>query len=135
MQSDDARRPRRPLHFWFTPAVAVVGGVAYFVAGMLGGDRTFAIGGLGVMLGTAVVLLIASRVSDTVAGLLDRRDERINSIDGQATTFSGLAMGAAVLIGFIVEIAQGQDGQPYSLIGFIGGVSYVAALLVLRYRR
>ena len=41
----------------------------------------------------------------------------------------------AVIAGFIVEIATGQDGAPYYQLGAIGGVSYVAALVFLRFRR
>jgi nitrate reductase gamma subunit len=40
-----------------------------------------------------------------------------------------------VLIGFVVEIARGQDGQPYAALGAIAGIAYVIALIVLRIRR
>ena len=120
---------------WGTPLVAVALGVAYLVAGLLGDDRGFALGGFIVMVGCALALLIASRFSETVAGLLDRRDERINGIDTQATLFSGMVVITAVLIAFVVEIARGEDGSPYAMLGAIGGVSYVAAVVVLRFRR
>ena len=110
-------------------------GVAYLVAGWLGGDRDFAIGGLVVMVAVAAAMLVAGRFSETVAGLLDRRDERINSIDTQATVFTGMVLITAVIVGFIVEIARGEDGSPYAMLGAIGGVSYVAALVLLRFRR
>lgn len=83
----------------------------------------------------AVVMLVAGRFSETVAGLLNRRDERINLIDNQATLFAGMVLIVAVIAGFIVEIATGQDGAPYYQLGAIGGVSYVAALVFLRFRR
>lgn len=105
------------------------------VAGWLGGDRDFAIGGLVVMVAVAAAMLVAGRFSETVAGLLDRRDERINSIDTQATVFTGMVLITAVIVGFIVEIARGEDGSPYAMLGAIGGVSYVAALVLLRFRR
>lgn len=120
---------------WGTPLVAVAIGVAYLIAGWLGDDRDFAVFGLVLMVGVAAAMLIASRFSETVAGLLDRRDERINGIDTQATLFSGMVVITAVLIAFVVEIARGEDGQPYAMLGAIGGVSYVAALVVLRFRR
>lgn len=123
--------PRR----WATPAVAVLCGLAYLAAGWRGGNRAFALGGLAVMLVVAVALLVLGRTSETVAGLLDRRDERINRIDSDATVFSGMTLIAAVLVGFVVEIARGQDGQPYAELGAVAGIAYVVALTVLRLRR
>lgn len=135
MQSNDvATRPASRWR-WGTPLVAVALGVAYLVAGWLGGDADFAIFGFAVMVAFAVAMLIARRYSETVAGLLERGDERLNGIDTQATVFAGMVVIAAVLVGFISEIARGEDGAPYSMLGAIGGVSYVAALIVLRFRR
>jgi hypothetical protein len=109
--------------------------VVYLVAGWTGGDRTFGLQGFGIMLAVAVALLVLSWKSETVAGLLDRRDERINGIDKDASLFSGMTLICAVLIGFVVEIARGQDGQPYALLGAIAGIAYVVALVVQRIRR
>ena len=120
---------------WGTPLAAVAMGFAYLIAGWLGGDRDFAVGGLVLMVGVATAMLIAARFSETVAGLLDRRDERINTIDTQATVFAGMVLITAVIVGFVSEIARGEDGQPYAMLGAIGGVSYVAAVVVLRFRR
>jgi hypothetical protein len=69
---------------WLTLALALTIGIAYFVAGWLGGDRAFGVFGLSLMVATAVAFLVLSRYSETVAGLLDHRDERINSIDSRA---------------------------------------------------
>ena len=120
---------------WGTPLVAVMLGIAYLAAGWLGDDRTFAIGGFVLMVGLGAAFLIAGRFSETVGGLLDRRDERINAIDTQATVFTGMVLVTAVIIGFVSEIARGEDGQPYAMLGAISGVSYVAALIFLRFRR
>ncbi|WP_461008719.1 hypothetical protein [Streptomyces capparidis] len=120
---------------WIIPGAAVLFGLAYLVAGGLGGDRTFAFVGLAVMLVTGAAFLLLGRVSETVAGLLDRRDERINQLDGEATAVAGITLMAAVLVAFVVEIARGQDGQPYATLGAISGVTYVVALVVLRFRR
>ena len=120
---------------WPVPTVAAVIGVGYLVAGILGDDLRFGIFGLLLMLGMAAVLLVVGRWSETVAGLLDRRDERIRGIDNDATMFTGIVLIAAVIVGFIVEIARGQDGSPYSMLGAIAGVAYVVALVVLRLRR
>ena len=112
MRTTEEPRRDRSTQRWVTPAVAVTIGVVYLVAGTLGGDTGFAVFGFALMLGIAVVLLLGGRFSETIAGLLDRRDERINALDGRATSFAGMAVMVAVLIGFVVEIAQGADGAP-----------------------
>jgi hypothetical protein len=135
MRTNNASHRKPSVQRWVTPATAVAFGVAYLVAGWLGGDAAFAVGGLTLMVGIAAAMLLAGRFSESVAGLLDRRDERINSMDSQATAFAGMAVIAAVILGFIVEVARGEDGAPYSMLGAVGGVAYVTALVVLRFRR
>jgi hypothetical protein len=41
---------------------------------------------------------------------------------------------AEPLVAFVVEIARGHSGWPYSMIGAVGGVAYLAAVIVLRIR-
>jgi hypothetical protein len=36
---------------------------------------------------------------------------------------------------FVVEIAQGNNGSPYSQLGAVGGVTYLVALIWFRFRR
>jgi hypothetical protein len=67
-------------------------------------------------------------------GLLDHQDERIATIDLKATAFAGSVIIVAILISFVVELAQGQDGAPYSWLGALGGIAYVAAVITLRLR-
>jgi hypothetical protein len=117
-----------------TPLVSVAIGIAYLLAGWAGGDLEFGLFGLALMTGLAVVLLLVRRRSETVKGLLDRRDERINTIDLRATAFAGVAVIVAVVIAFIVEIATGGDGSQYAWLGAIGGVAYIGAVIVQRIR-
>ncbi|MBC2935127.1 hypothetical protein [Nocardioides sp. zg-1228] len=131
MTTTDVTQRRR----WTIPTVAVAIGVAYLVAGLMGGDTAFAWGGLALMTAVAVGAWLLSMRSETVEGLLDRRDERINSIDRDASLVSGMVVLVAVLVGFVVEVALGRDGQPYVTLGAIGGLAYVAALVWLRFRR
>lgn len=135
MSTNDISTHKPSRQRWGLPLVALTIGVAYLVAGGLGGNWSFGIFGLALMTATGAALLVLSRFSETVAGLLDRRDERINRIDTDATTFAGLAVIVAVIVGFVVEIAQGKDGSPYSMLGAIGGVAYLAALVFFRLRR
>jgi steroid 5-alpha reductase family enzyme len=69
-----------------------------------------------------------------VRGLLDHRDERISAIDLRATAVTALALIVVVLVAFVIQIARGQSGWPYSMLGFVGGLSYVVSVIVLRIR-
>jgi hypothetical protein len=109
--------------------------VAYLVAGMIGGDPSFGVVGLALMLGVGVVFVVASRWSETAAGLRERTDERINQIDRSASLVAGMTVLLIVLVMFVVEIAQGKDGSPYSQLGAVGGVTYLVALIWFRFRR
>jgi len=124
-----------PVTRWAVPGVAAVGGAAYLVAGLMGGDVSFGVIGLVLMLGAGAVFLLAARWSETAAGLRDRTDERINQIDRSASLTAGMFVLVAVLVMFVVEIARGQDGSPYYQLGALGGVSYLVSLAWLRYRR
>lgn len=120
---------------WAVPGVAVVAGLAYLVAGVLGDDLGFGVVGLALMLAVAAVFMLAARWSETAAGLRDRTDERINHIDRSASLVAGMTVLSLVLVLFVVEIAQGKDGAPYSLLGAVGAVTYLVALVWLRFRR
>lgn len=129
------RESTRTLTYWAVPLTAVGFGVAYLVAGLIGDDTAFAVTGLLTMLAVGAAFVIAARWSETARGLMDRRDERITSIDRSATGFAGLSLIAAVLVMFVVEVARGNDGMPYSTLGAVAGVAYVVALVWLRFRR
>jgi hypothetical protein len=64
----------------------------------------------------------------------DGREERFRQIDIHATALAGLAVIFAVIVAFIVELAQGHDGNPYGWLGAIGGITYIAAIIVFRIR-
>jgi hypothetical protein len=96
--------------------------------------RAYGVFGLVVMVAFSLLLLLARRHSETVRGLLDHRDERITAIDLRATAVTALAMIAVVPVAFVVEIARGQSGWPYRMIGAVGGLAYLVAVIVLRIR-
>jgi hypothetical protein len=39
-----------------------------------------------------------------------------------------------VFIAFVIDLARGHSGAPYSWLGAIGGLAYTAAIVVLRIR-
>lgn len=120
---------------WAVPGFAVAIGLGYLVAGLAGGQPGFGVGGLVLMLVVGAGFVLATRVSETAAGLADRTDERINSLDRDASLFAGMVLLATVLAMFMVEVARGHEGSPYYQLGALGGVSYIAALAWLRVRR
>jgi hypothetical protein len=116
------------------PAIAVTGGIVYLVAGLIGGQTWFGVGGLMVMVAFAGLLWLVRGRSETVKGLLDRRDERINTIDLRATAFAGAVVLAAAIVAFAIAIARGSSGDPYAWLLGLGGLAYFVAVVVLRLR-
>jgi hypothetical protein len=117
------------------PAVCLALGLAFLVAGLLGGDAASGAGGFVVMSVVGVAFLVLTPHSDTIAGLAGPgRDERWTAIDVRATAFSGLVLIAVILGAFFYELATGRDGEPWSQLGAIGGVAYVVSVAVLRRR-
>jgi len=117
-----------------TPIFGVAMGVAYLVALSVAGQPVWGVLALAVMVAFSGALLLARRRSETVKGLLDHRDERISAIDLRATAITALALIAVILVAFVVQIARGQSGWPYSMLGFVGGVTYVVTVICLRIR-
>ena len=80
-------------------------------------------------------LILFGGRSETVRGLRgDGRDERFRQIDIHATALAGIVVLSAIIVAFIVEVARGNEGTPYSWLGAIGGLSYLLAVIGLRLR-
>jgi hypothetical protein len=123
----------RPIN-WAVPGTAVVLGIGYLVAGIMGDQTGFGIFGLCLMVGIAVVLILVRGRSETVQGLLDKRDERINQIDLEATAAAGGVTILAIILAVFVQIARGGDVMPYAWLGALAGVAYIVALVLKRVR-
>ena len=117
-----------------TPIFGVLMGLVYLVALSVAGQPVWGVLALAILVVFSGALLLARRRSETVKGLLDHKDERISAIDLRATAITALALIAVILIAFVVQIARGQSGWPYSMLGFVGGVTYIVAVIVLRVR-
>ena len=119
---------------WFLPAFAVALGVAMLAAMWIGGDPGAGLFSLGVMVAFGALILFGGR-SETIRGLRgDGRDERFRQIDVVATAIAGSAVITAIIVAFLVEVARGQDGSPYSWLGAVGGIAYLIAIAVMRIR-
>ena len=117
---------------WFLPLFSLGLGVACLVAFWLGGNPGQGLASLGVMAGLGVVFLIGGR-SDLIRGIRgDGRDEYWERIDVHATALAGIVVITAVIGMCLWEWGHGRDGSPYSQLGAIGGVAYVAAIIGLR---
>jgi hypothetical protein len=55
-------------------------------------------------------------------------------IDLRATALSGLALIAATAGASLYNLAQGEDGSPYSELMAVAGIAYLPAVAVLRLR-
>ncbi|NUT18588.1 MAG: hypothetical protein HOV77_05345 [Hamadaea sp.] len=120
--------------YWATPAICVVGGLAYLISAWIGGRPGLGLLLLLIMLGFGGVVLLAGRKSETVRHLLDRRDERITAIDLRASAAAGGVLIVAVLIGAFVELGRGHSGEPFTWLAAIAGVAYIVAVIHGRVR-
>jgi hypothetical protein len=105
-----------------------------FVAQWIGGNPLSGLGSLAIMTAFGALLLLGGR-SETIRGLRgDGRDERFRQIDIHATAIAGLAVITAIIIAFVVELARGHNGSPYTWLGAIAGLAYLGALIIFRIR-
>jgi hypothetical protein len=119
---------------WFLPIFVIFLGLVIFAAEGIGGHLGRGIESLAIMGVLAIALVLGGR-SETVRGLRgDGRDERFALIDLRATALAGSAVTIAILIGWIVEIARGRDGGPYTWLATVAGGAYVLAIAFLRWR-
>jgi hypothetical protein len=75
------------------------------------------------------------RRNETIAGLSSPgRDERWEMINQRSLAFAGTVVILILIGGWIVDVANGNDGSPYSEIIAGGAIAYFAAALWLRAR-
>jgi uncharacterized membrane protein len=131
LDSPSARRDRK---YWVTPATGVVVGLLYLIGFSIGGQPVLGMVALAVMVVFSAGLVLLGRRSETVHGLLSRRDERIASMDLRATAVTAVVMILVCLAGFVIQVARGHSGRPYDLIAAVGGVAYIGSLVWFRLR-
>jgi hypothetical protein len=119
---------------WFLPSFSLVLGLIILAASWLGGDPGAGVISLGGLIAFGLLFLLAGR-SETIRGLRgDGRDERFAQIDLQATAITGLALLVALIVAWLVAIAQGRSGSPYDWLLAIGGLAYLLAVAWFRWR-
>lgn len=119
---------------WFVPLFAVFLGGLVFAAQAIGGHPGAGLASFGILTATGALVLFGGR-SETIRGLRgDMRDERFQRIDIHATAFAGTVVIFAIIAGFLVELARGHNGNPFTWLAAIAGVAYLAAVITMRLR-
>jgi hypothetical protein len=120
---------------WFMPAFSIALGLVMLSAFWAGGSPGEGAGALAVMVLAALVFAIGARRSETISGLGGPgRDERWERIDLSANALTGMVLITVVLGAWLWEVASGRDGEPYTQLAALAGVTYVVAVVVLRRR-
>ncbi len=55
-------------------------------------------------------------------------------IDIHATALTGLALIFTLIGCWLYELSQGRDGNPHGVLMAVGGVAYIVAVGILRFR-
>jgi hypothetical protein len=109
-------------------------GVVLSGAIAIGGNLTAALINLGVFAAFSALFYFGAS-NETVGGIAaPGRDERWTMIHERALAFAGTIVVLALIGGWVVELANGNDGSPYSEMFLGGTVAYFAAALWLRSR-
>ena len=119
---------------WFLPLFILGLGLLVLAVSWVGGQLGVGVYALAVMVGFALLVLLLTGRSETIRGLTVGRDERFAQIDLRATAVAGLALIVALIVAFVVEIARGHSGNPYSWLAAIFGLTYVLAIAFFRWR-
>lgn len=119
---------------WFLPVFTVAIGAVFMAAQWIGGHPRDGVVSLVILTAVGVAILLAGG-SETVRGLRgDGSDERFRRMDMQATAATGLVLVVVIIVAFVVEVARGHSGMPFTWLGAIGGVAYLASVVTLRVR-
>jgi hypothetical protein len=119
---------------WFQPLFAVLLGVVVLVVMSLGGHSSRGGVGLAVLAAFGAFLLLGGR-SDTVRGLRgDGRDERFELMRLKAAGLAGRVVVLAVVAAYLVRVAEGHSGAPYSWLSALAGITFLLSFGCQRWR-
>lgn len=119
---------------WFMPAFCLGLGAVILAASWLGGQLGAGVYGLVVMAAVGLFLLLVTGRSETIRGLTADRDERFAQIDLRATAMTGLVLVLTLIVTWLVQVANGHSGSPYDWLCAIGGLTYILAVALFRWR-
>jgi hypothetical protein len=116
------------------PGVSLALGALVLAAMWSGGNRDDGLKSFAIFVVLAALFALGGR-SDTLRGLGGPgRDERWAMIDRRASAFAGLVMAAALSGAWLWELAHGDDGDPYGRFLVLGGLAYILAIALSRWR-
>ena len=117
------------------PVTAVVLGAAAWTAQAIGGDFRGGAISFAIMAAYALVVFAFSTRSDIASVLAgSARDERYRAIDQRSLAVTGLVLILFVIGGFLWEQAHGRSGMPFTVMGAVAGLTYLAAVVYGRFR-
>ena len=121
-------RNRRTVERFVTPVLSLVFGVLFLAIFAIHGDWTSAITSFVIMAVYAGILLTLRRRSEAVRLLGgDVPDERGQANSMKALAFTGQVLILVIVAMFIWELANGRNGNPWTSLGAIAGVSFVGS--------
>ncbi|MBM7785194.1 DUF2178 domain-containing protein [Tenggerimyces flavus] len=114
---------------WVVPVVAVVLGIAMFVVvGLVRDDLEVGIVMLVIMVGYAAILVVFRRAEPIAMLGEDGGDERRRLLQLRASSFTTNVLALVIVGGFFIEVVRGEDGEPWTWLGLIGGVCFAGSL-------
>ena len=119
---------------WFLPLFCLGLGIVILAASWLGGQLGAGLISLAILAGFGLLVLLLTGHSETIRGLTIGRDERFVQIDLRATAITGLVLVITLIVAWLVEIARGHSGSPFTWLGVVAGISYVLAVAFFRWR-
>jgi hypothetical protein len=120
-----ARRSR-----WYGSGAFAIGGLAVAGAQVAGGQTTGQVAFTLVLFGAIAVGLQLGGGSESLRALRgDLADERLRAIELRAQALAGRLVILALVIAYLVELARGRSGAPFSWLTAIGGLTYLVAYL------
>ena len=120
---------------WVVPLSIVALGLALVGALWIGGDLEGGIYAGAVIVVWGLFIMLAGARSETMRALRgDGRDERFRRIDVHATAFTGFVLIVTLIVLWTVEVVQGHNGNPYGALSALAGITYLVALLFMRFR-
>lgn len=120
--------------WWLLPLIYVVSGAIILIAEGMNGDLTSGIVWFGVMAGVAEVYGLGGRFELIRQARGDFSDERDAYLNRRAMAATGTVLVIALTGCIVYQLARGENPHPYSTLMGLGGVTYIGALFVNRYR-
>ncbi len=116
------------------PVWSMLLGVVLSTAIAIGGNLTAGLINLGVFAVFSALFYFGAG-NETVGGIASpRRDERWEMIHERAMAVAGTVIVLGLIVAWVIDLANGNDGSPYSEIFAGGTIAYFAMALWLRSR-